>query len=58
MVGKRGFASMPKENQRQIASMGGKACPDNKRTFFTDPQLAARAGRKGGHISRPINKKK
>ena len=44
----RGFASMSQERQRQIASMGGKAVPDSKRSFSQNRQLAAEAGRKGG----------
>ena len=44
----RGFASMDAERQRQIASMGGKAVPDSKRSFSQNRHLAAQAGRKGG----------
>ena len=44
----RGFASMNQERQRQIASMGGKAVPDEKRSFSQNRELAAVAGRKGG----------
>src|SRR5580700_3308271 len=44
----RGFASMNAERQRQIASMGGKAVPDSKRSFSQNRRLAAEAGRKGG----------
>lgn len=44
----RGFASMDQERQRQIASMGGKAVPDSKRSFSQNRTLAAQAGRKGG----------
>jgi len=44
----RGFASMDQERQRQIASMGGKAVPDSKRSFSQNRLLAAQAGRKGG----------
>ena len=44
----RGFASMDEERQRQIASMGGKAVPDAKRSFSQNRRLAAEAGRKGG----------
>ena len=47
-VTSRGFASMSQERQRQIASMGGKAVPDGKRSFSQNRQLAAAAGRKGG----------
>jgi uncharacterized protein len=47
-VANRGFASMDTERQRQIASMGGKAVPDEKRSFSQNRLLAAAAGRKGG----------
>jgi len=45
---KRGFASMDLEKRRELASMGGKAVPRDKRSFALDPALASRAGRKGG----------
>lgn len=44
----RGFASMSPEKQKQIASMGGKSVPDEKRSFSKNRQLAQTAGRKGG----------
>jgi len=44
----RGFASMDREKQRQIASKGGQSVPPEKRSFSQDPNLAAQAGRKGG----------
>ena len=47
----RGFASMKQERQRQIASMGGRAVPDEKRSFSQNRRLAAEAGRKGGQAS-------
>jgi general stress protein YciG len=42
-----GFALMKVERQRQIASMGGKACPAEKRTF-SNREKAIEAGKKGG----------
>ena len=45
---KRGFASMDPERHREIAAMGGRAVPSDRRSFSQDPQLAAEAGRKGG----------
>jgi len=39
---------MNAERQRQIASMGGKAVPQEKRSFSQRRQLAVEAGRKGG----------
>jgi general stress protein YciG len=44
----RGFASMSKDKQREIASMGGKSVPNERRSFSQDRKLAADAGRKGG----------
>lgn len=48
----RGFASMDPERRREIAKLGGRAVPPEKRSFAKDPTLAARAGRKGGHADR------
>ena len=44
---KRGFASMSPEKQREIARMGGKSVPADKRAFSQNPALAAQAGREG-----------
>jgi general stress protein YciG len=49
---KRGFASMSPEKQREIASKGGKSVPSHKRTFSSNRDLAAEAGRRGGKVSR------
>lgn len=57
MASKRGFASMDPARIKQIASMGGKAVPASKRSFSTNPQLAAAAGRKGGMSVKPENRK-
>ena len=48
---RRGFAAMSPEKQREIAARGGAAVPAEKRAF-SDPALAASAGRKGGHSVR------
>ncbi len=45
---RRGFASMDAARQREIASLGGKAVPNDKRSFSRNKGLAAEAGRKGG----------
>jgi general stress protein YciG len=45
--GRRGFASMPLEQRREIASLGGKAVPQKKRAYSQDRELAVRAGRLG-----------
>lgn len=47
----RGFASMDAAKQREIARKGGESVPGEKRSFSRDRQLAAAAGRKGGHES-------
>jgi len=46
-----GFATMKVARHREIASMGGKACPASARTF-SDPQKASEAGRKGVEVKR------
>ncbi len=48
---KRGFASMSPEQQREIASKGGKSVPSEKRSFSQNRDLASNAGRKGGQAS-------
>lgn len=45
---RRGFASMDPERVREIASMGGKSVPAEKRSFSQNRNLAASAGAKGG----------
>ncbi len=49
----RGFASMDRDKQREIARKGGRSVPDSKRSFSQNHQLASEAGRKGGHSSHP-----
>src|SRR5437660_1515490 len=46
--GKRGFASMDQEKQRQIASKGGKVAHEKGRAHQFTPEEAREAGRKGG----------
>ncbi|WP_426042863.1 general stress protein [Brevundimonas sp. TWP2-3-4b1] len=50
-VSKRGFASMSRERQLEIARKGGAAVPGEKRAFSTNKELAQEAGRKGGAVS-------
>lgn len=45
---KRGFASMPSEKQRQIASKGGKAAHAKGTAHEFTSEEAREAGRKGG----------
>jgi general stress protein YciG len=47
----RGFAAMDQNKQREIASKGGAAVPNAKRSFSQNRELAAAAGRKGGQAS-------
>lgn len=47
----RGFASMPPEKQKAIASMGGKAAQKKGTAHQFTPEEAAAAGRKGGLAS-------
>ena len=44
----RGFASMDRAKQREIASKGGKSVAPEARSFSQNRELAAEAGRKGG----------
>ena len=50
----RGFAALDPEKRRQIASMGGKAVPAEKR-YYNDKAKASAAGIKGGNS--PLRKK-
>lgn len=44
----KGFRNISAERRREIASMGGKAVPSEKRAFSKSRKLAVKAGRKGG----------
>lgn len=48
---RRGFASMSPEKQREIARLGGKSVPSEKRSFAQNRDLASEAGKKGGKLS-------
>lgn len=47
-----GFAAMDPDKQRAIASLGGAAQKSHNRSFSRDPELASKAGRLGGMVSR------
>ncbi len=47
-MGRRGFASMNPELQRQIASKGGKIAHEKGTAHEFDSEEAREAGRKGG----------
>ncbi len=49
---------MDEEEQRRIASKGGRSVPGEKRSFSVDRRLAAEAGRKGGQASRGSARKR
>lgn len=49
----RGFASMDPEKRREIARIGGRSVPKEKRSFSKDRTLAREAGRKGGMATQP-----
>lgn len=48
---RRGFASMDRERQRQIASKGGKAAHQKGTAHEFTPEEARAAGRKGGQAA-------
>jgi uncharacterized protein len=48
---KRGFARMPPEEQRRIASLGGRAVQDKGLAPRFDEEKARRAGKKGGETT-------
>ncbi len=49
---RRGFASMSPEQQRKIASKGGKAAHEKGSAHQWTPEEAREAGKKGGQVSR------
>lgn len=48
----RGFAAMTPERRAEIAAMGGRSVPSDRRSFSQDRALARQAGIKGGETSR------
>jgi general stress protein YciG len=50
---KQGFAAISRERQKEIAAMGGRAVPAERRSFAQDKALAASAGKKGGKAVTP-----
>jgi general stress protein YciG len=50
---KRGFATMTIEQRQEIAAMGGRAVPAERRSFALDKALTASAGKKGGKSLAP-----
>lgn len=54
---RRGFAAMSPEQQRRIASEGGRASHESGKGHRFSTEEAREAGRKGGQISRRGKKK-
>lgn len=48
----KGFASMDKDKQREIASKGGKAAHKKGTAYKWDSETAAAAGSIGGKVSK------
>ena len=51
-IADRGFASMDREKQREIASKGGRVAHEKGTAHEWTPEEARAAGRKGGVASR------
>lgn len=49
---RRGFAGWSVQKRKEVATLGGRSLPREKRAFAQDPDLARRAGRAGGHRRR------
>jgi uncharacterized protein len=54
----RGFASMDKDKQKEIASKGGKAAHEKGTAHEFDSEEASEAGKKGGKESHSGGRKK
>jgi len=55
-VKRRGFASLSPEKRTEIAKLGGRSVPEEKRSFAQNRDLAREAGRKGGTRSSQLKK--
>lgn len=51
-ISRRGFASLPPDRRKEMARIGGRAVPPEKRSFALDRSLAREAGKRGGMKSR------
>jgi general stress protein YciG len=49
---RKGFASMPPERLKEIATLGGKSVPAENRAFSRNRELASAAGKKSGRMTR------
>lgn len=50
-IKRRGFASLTPERRKEMAALGGRSVPEEKRSFSQSRDLARDAGRKGGQRS-------
>lgn len=51
----RGFAAMTPDRRREIARLGGRSIPADKRYYARNREAAANAGKKGGKALPKIN---
>ncbi|QTC90252.1 stress-induced protein [Brevundimonas goettingensis] len=47
-IRRRGFASLTPERRKELATLGGRSVPEEKRSFSQNSDLAREPGRKGG----------
>ena len=45
---KKGFANLSPEKMKEMAALGGRSCPAEKRTYSLNPEFARECARKGG----------
>jgi general stress protein YciG len=53
----RGFAALSPERRKEIAAKGGTSVKPENRSFSTNRELAAEAGRSGGLATQAIQRK-
>jgi general stress protein YciG len=51
----RGFAAMSPDRRREIARLGGRSIPAEKRYYARNREAAAKAGQKGGKAIPKVN---
>lgn len=52
----RGFAAMTPERRREVARMGGKSIPPEKRWYARNREAASKAGKVGGKALPKLNR--
>jgi general stress protein YciG len=55
-IKRRGFGSLSPERRKEIAALGGRSVPEEKRSFAQNRDLAREAGRKGGTQSSRVKR--